>query len=272
MVALPVWRIRSLRAAGAATGRPTEAPAGTAAEPAATFHAASDNATAGREDVTPSRAHSRLLALLASVVALMLLVGPGALAASAHSELVSSSPADGAALDAPPVAVDLTFNEEISDAGLQVVAQGPSGPVTLGTPVLNGPQVSAPWPQGQPGGTYTIAYRVVSADGHPIDGTLAFSFAAGAGSGASNAGSGASNAASAGSAGSSGAADGSSTGASPSPSFVDRGQAAVATPSPTAAESSDSGFPLWVPILVVLAGVGVGAGIAYGVRAHSATK
>lgn len=203
--------------------------------------------------ISPWRLQLRLVLSVLAAVALTL--GLAALPAAAHSELVSSSPSDGAALDAAPVAVELTFNEEISDAGLQVVAQGPQGEVPLGTAVITGPQVSVPWPQGQAGGTYTVAYRVVSADGHPINGTLSFSYAGAAASPGGSA---------------SEAAAGGGASASASPTYVDQGQAAVSSASPVAAESAegDSGFPLWVPVLVVLAGVGVGAGVAYALRAR----
>ncbi len=200
------------------------------------------------------------LAALGAISAVLLTLA--AIPAQAHSELVSSSPTEGQALDGAPAQVELTFNEEISDAGLQVVAQGPQGAVSLGTPQLAGPKVTVPWPQTAPAGSYTLSYRVVSADGHPIDGSLAFSYGAGA------AGSSASASASA---GATGAAAPSGTS-----SFVDQGQAAAdasASASAAAAASKDSSRSAFWPIVAVVAvGAAIGAGIAYALRARAARR
>jgi hypothetical protein len=49
--------------------------------------------------------------------------------------------------------------------------------VALGKPAVSGTKVVAAWPPDAPGGSYTVAWRVVSADGHPISGVLAFAYA-----------------------------------------------------------------------------------------------
>ena len=180
-----------------------------------------------------------LRALIGTLIAVVLLVA-SPLAASAHSELISSSPADGEVLSSAPTFVTLQFNEQISAAGLQVVAQGPDGPITLGAPTLEGASVTVSWPQDVPAGAYRVAYRVVSADGHPIDGVIGFSFNAPA--------------------------------ANDAP--VDLGQSAVAEPepaTPTAATQPSEGFPWWVAVVAVIGGVGIGAAIARRMRARSTT-
>jgi hypothetical protein len=45
--------------------------------------------------------------------------------------------------------------------------------------VLSGSKVSIPLRDGMPDGDYQLGWRVVSSDGHPIEGTLKFSVAAG---------------------------------------------------------------------------------------------
>ncbi|MFI0432445.1 MAG: copper resistance protein CopC [Candidatus Nanopelagicales bacterium] len=194
---------------------------------------------------------------LGAVVALVaLLLGFTAVPAQAHSDLVSSSPTEGQALDAAPAVVELTFNEEISDAGLQVVAQGPQGTVTLGTPQLAGPKLTVPWPQTAPAGSYTLAYRVVSADGHPIDGSLPFSYG-GAASPASNSAATSASAA---------------PGTSASPSFVDQGQAAADASATATASKESSRSAFWPIVAVVAVGAVIGAGIAYALRARAARR
>jgi hypothetical protein len=115
--------------------------------------------------------------LLATFVALLVgaLTGVAGTAApaSAHTALRSSSPADGAALTTTPGEVRLEFNERPASSPPQVaVTLGgrviPSGPArTDGTSVVT--PVTLPGP-----GAYTVAYRVVAGDGHPVQGTVRF--------------------------------------------------------------------------------------------------
>ena len=112
-----------------------------------------------------------LVALLGAVV---LPASP----AFAHAELLRSIPADGSALKAAPASVTLVFGEEILPDGLGMVATSADGAkVDLGKPTVSGTTVVAAWPPDAPGGSYKVAWRVVSADGHPISGVLSFSYA-----------------------------------------------------------------------------------------------
>lgn len=99
--------------------------------------------------------------------------------AYAHVELTSSTPADGATLDTAPGEVVLTFSGEINPelAEAAVTVDGKSadaGPVTV-----KGATVTVPLPGDE--GDYRVAYRVVAADGHRVDGQLRFTAAAPAG-------------------------------------------------------------------------------------------
>ena len=100
-------------------------------------------------------------------------------AALAHSELVSSDPTDGAVLDAPPTIVSFTFNEPLLPDFVRFIATDPSG-VTGDLPVssVEGPTATITWPAEAPGGEWTVNYRVVSQDGHPIEGGITFAYAA----------------------------------------------------------------------------------------------
>ena len=112
-----------------------------------------------------------LLVVLAALVAGALTAAP----AGAHDSLVSSDPADGAVLGAPPATVTLEFSGEVIPTGTQVVVTDASGaPVDAGAPEVAGTQVVAALPADLPAGAYTVAWRVVSSDGHPIEGALGF--------------------------------------------------------------------------------------------------
>jgi methionine-rich copper-binding protein CopC len=122
-----------------------------------------------------SALRSAWVAAVAALAVSLLVLPP----ASAHSEIESSAPADGATLSAPPQGVSFTFNEDLLEQGnaitLTEVATGTRLP--LGEVQVDGATASAAWPAASPAGEFRAAYRVVSADGHPIDGAITFSVA-----------------------------------------------------------------------------------------------
>ncbi len=95
--------------------------------------------------------------------------------AAAHTELLSSDPAEGATLTAPPTQVALTFGEDLLTAGDKLVAQDAQGTkVDLGPSQVDGAVLSAPWPATAAAGQYRVSYRAVAEDGHPLEGTISF--------------------------------------------------------------------------------------------------
>ncbi len=119
--------------------------------------------------------------LTTALLAVALLGGVAALApsAAAHSELVSSDPADGASLDAPPTSVSFTFNEPLMPDFVRIIATDPSGQTgDLPLSSVEGPTATIDWPADAPAGEWTVSYRVVSQDGHPIEGGITFTYAA----------------------------------------------------------------------------------------------
>jgi methionine-rich copper-binding protein CopC len=118
------------------------------------------------------RAGYRQLAVLAAA---MLAVWTGAGPASAHSTLTSTNPADQEIVQSAPQAVVLTFDEPAIAMGTQVVVTGPSGQVQQGQPRLIDNTITEDLQPGAPAGAYIVAWRVTSADGHPVSGTFSFS-------------------------------------------------------------------------------------------------
>jgi copper resistance protein C len=111
-----------------------------------------------------------LLALLAALALLASAVGP----ASAHNTLLASTPSAGETVPRTPEAVVLVFDDSAIAMGAQVVVTGPSGPVQTGSPTVVDNSAQQPLAAGAPAGNYTVAWRVISADGHPITGTFQF--------------------------------------------------------------------------------------------------
>lgn len=120
-----------------------------------------------------------VVVVLLSVVGLVGAAGP----AFAHSRLESSSPADGATLDAGPGQVALTFNEDMPPGFDVVTVVGPDGRAWQnGQVTTSGQTVSVPVAPLGPAGRYQVGWRVVSADGHPVEGSISFQLSrAGAG-------------------------------------------------------------------------------------------
>lgn len=114
----------------------------------------------------------------------LLLTALSALPAAAHATLLSATPEDGAELEEVPDAVVLTFNEDITDLGTDIVVTGPDGEDAAdGETEIDGAEVSRALAADLPAGEYSITWRAVSADGHPIDGESTFTVLEGAGSG-----------------------------------------------------------------------------------------
>ncbi|MGH3835850.1 MAG: copper resistance CopC family protein [Pseudonocardiaceae bacterium] len=175
--------------------------------------------------------YARYLLALLALVGLALLGSGGA--AAAHNELIGSDPADGAEVATSPARVSLTFNLPVQRGFSTVTVTGPDGiQWQAGAPAEAGAVVSAPVRPLGPAGRYTIAYQVLSADGHPVRGAIGFTLTT-PGTGA----------------------------AAASPPAADR--SAIAPPA-TAAQTGPDGNPVW-PWLVG-AGVLLVVGVAVALR------
>ena len=120
-----------------------------------------------------SRSNSRLRTVVTVVIALFVVAAMVAPAALAHAQLLSSDPEDGASLPTTDRVV-LTFNEEVNPDFVQVVLAGPDGgALSLDDPVVEGTVLTQPVTPTT-SGEHSLTYRVVSADGHPISGRIAF--------------------------------------------------------------------------------------------------
>ncbi|MET0233799.1 MAG: copper resistance CopC family protein [Kibdelosporangium sp.] len=108
--------------------------------------------------------------------AVLLAAGTPALA---HTALKSSNPAKGASLPAAPPEITLTFSEPVRVEAGAITVAGPGGAQwTVGPAAVSGAVVTAPVTPAGPAGQYTINYRVISEDGDPVRGTVAFALTA----------------------------------------------------------------------------------------------
>jgi methionine-rich copper-binding protein CopC len=122
----------------------------------------------------------RALVVVAASAALALL--PAA-PASAHNYVVATTPAEGSTITEQPGAVSLTTNDDLLDFGENTVLQvvGPDGRhYETGCAVVDGATAEVEAELGE-AGAYTVAWQVVSTDGHPISGEFGFDWQPAAG-------------------------------------------------------------------------------------------
>jgi copper transport protein len=118
-----------------------------------------------------------LLAVLAALFGLML---AGATAASAHAALLSTDPTENSVVQTAPTEVTLHFSEQVTletddlrvfDPSGKRVDSGPTGHAGSDDTTA---QVKLE--SGLAQGTYTVAWRAISADTHPVSGAFTFSY------------------------------------------------------------------------------------------------
>ncbi|WP_406673124.1 copper resistance CopC family protein [Nonomuraea sp. N2-4H] len=112
------------------------------------------------------------LAALTAILAAALFVFGTAAPALAHDRLKSSNPAKGAEVESLDE-VRLEFSSKVRMPFVSVRGDGDAEHQS-GEPEVDGAVVTQAVKGPLPDGTYTIAYRVVSSDGHPIEGEIPF--------------------------------------------------------------------------------------------------
>ncbi|MFI0448860.1 copper resistance protein CopC [Actinomadura sp. 6N118] len=114
-----------------------------------------------------------LVAVLAAAVTVPLV----ATSADAHAELKSITPEHKSVQTASPNQVVLTFNQPVNSRFTVIRVTGPGGARTDSGSALVGREVvrQGLMPLTKPG-TYQVAYRTVSVDGHVISGAREFTF------------------------------------------------------------------------------------------------
>ncbi|MDQ3158125.1 MAG: copper resistance protein CopC [Actinomycetota bacterium] len=112
-------------------------------------------------------------------IALLVSLVLGSAPAIAHAALVSTDPSDGVRLDTAPTKVTLEFSENVASPAYLVIT-GPDGSrVKTGKTEVLDRTVTATVAPVDLKGTYSMSYRVVSADSHPVEGTTKFEITTG---------------------------------------------------------------------------------------------
>ncbi|WP_225793194.1 copper resistance protein CopC [Streptomyces aculeolatus] len=134
-----------------------------------------------RRSTHAGRAQRRraLGALCAAVAAVLCVLVPGATPAAAHAALTGTDPAEGSVVQEAPQAVSLTFSEavQLSDDAIRVLDPDGNDVTKGGAAHVDGNSKTATTAlrPGLPDGTFTVVWKTVSADSHPISGAFTFS-------------------------------------------------------------------------------------------------
>ncbi|MGI8667734.1 MAG: copper resistance CopC/CopD family protein, partial [Jatrophihabitans sp.] len=132
----------------------------------------------GRAPVPARRGMSRLIRFGLTLLALaagLVLFAPQAMA---HAVVVGSDPVDGSRLSSSPTSVTIRFDEPVGlDLGYLRVVDGAGRRVDTGAashPAGNGAAISVALRGGLGDSSYLASYRVISADSHPIAGSIRY--------------------------------------------------------------------------------------------------
>jgi len=113
--------------------------------------------------------------LLLAVLLCLGLTLATASAAFAHDELVSSNPRNNERFSSAPSSVSLRFSAPLLKIGHEIrVVDAASTNWVQGEAVLARETLTQPLSPDLPPGEYQVRWRVVSSDGHPINGSYSF--------------------------------------------------------------------------------------------------
>jgi methionine-rich copper-binding protein CopC len=101
--------------------------------------------------------------------------------AIAHTKLLTSDPAAGSLVESWPTEISLTFDEDLINIGDEksnflVVNNAVGDQISADDEVLTGSQIKVSLDPNTTTGPVLVYYRVVSADGHPVEGEYTFNF------------------------------------------------------------------------------------------------
>ena len=123
-----------------------------------------------------TRAARLLAALLLPLTSFLVLAS--AAPAAAHATLIATDPAEGAVLATAPEQVTFTFNESVIGVPAGITVFDATGEEVASSATVRDAQLVVSLEDEVDEGTLVVVWRLVSADGHPIGGSLSFSVGA----------------------------------------------------------------------------------------------
>lgn len=199
----------------------------------------------------------RRFAALVSIAVAGMVMAPGAFA---HDQMVGSDPATGATVKASPTALVLMYSAELKNIGTTVVLTDSDGKKYDAAATVSGQNLTVGVRDTLSDGEYTLEWRVVSSDGHPIEGTSAngqaLTFTVKGSSATASASTGSTSSSSASSASAAETSE-AATSASTSAAAPTVATDSMSTPNPVQEAAQNSGLSPWlIGIIVGIAAIG----------------
>ena len=119
-------------------------------------------------------------AVVIGLLTLLLTIQP----AYAHTKLVSASPSAGSTVENWPTEITLEFDEELQNLGPEkanflVVNNSVGDQVSETDEIIDGNKLTVTLAPNEIKGPVLVYYRVVSTDGHPVEGEYKFTYGVG---------------------------------------------------------------------------------------------
>src|ERR1700760_4976455 len=123
--------------------------------------------------VRPRRRHKAFMAGAGLLFGLLAVLFGPASPPSAHAALVATDPATGSVVPDAPSKITLKFSETVQIVTGKIQVLAPDGSrADQGEPSQDGDTITIPLRTGGGRGTYLVSYRVISADSHPVGGSI----------------------------------------------------------------------------------------------------
>ena len=118
---------------------------------------------------------------LTTITISVLLIFAGMESADAHAQLSLSNPTKNQIVRTLPSLVWLEFDGDLLSFGDKqihkiTVTNSIKKRVDIGGPIVGGARISTKLKASLPAGKYLVSYRIVSEDGHPVQGIYTFSY------------------------------------------------------------------------------------------------
>ena len=116
---------------------------------------------------------------LTTIIISVLLIFAGMQSAGAHAQLSSSNPTKNQIVRTLPSLVWLEFDGDLLSFGDKqintiTVTNSKKKRVDIGGPIVGGARISTRLKANLSAGKYLVSYRIVSEDGHPVEGSYSF--------------------------------------------------------------------------------------------------
>jgi methionine-rich copper-binding protein CopC len=116
---------------------------------------------------------------LTTIIISVLLIFAGMQSADAHAQLSLSNPTKNQIVRTLPSLVWLEFDGDLLSFGDKqintiTVTNSKKKRVDIGGPIVGGARISTRLKANLSAGKYLVSYRIVSEDGHPVEGSYSF--------------------------------------------------------------------------------------------------